>query len=114
MCDLFRNINFTLTTNPDLVSATRSTGRVITPSSIELVDKDKRYTIYKRSSTMTRDSFTGGYNFFSMSKNFDGQTLCGGKWGSLQWEKCNYDSKLDAVFFFDFGEKTLLEAKKVI
>lgn len=112
MCDLFRNINFTLTTNPDLVSATRSTGRVITPSSIELVDKDKRYTIYKRSSTMTRDSFTGGYNFFSMSKNFDGQTLCGGKWGSLQWEKCNYDSKLDAVFFFDFGEKTLLEAKK--
>lgn len=112
MCDLFRNISFTLTTNPDLVSATRSTGRVITPSSIELVDNNKRYTIYKRSSVTTRDSYIGEYNFFSMSRNFDGQTLCEGQWGSLQWEKCNYDSKLDAVFFFDFGEKTLLEAKK--
>lgn len=112
LCDLFRNINFTLTTNPNLVSATRTTGRVITPSAIELVDKDKRYTVYECPPVMTRDNFTGAYNFFSMNKNFDGQTLCEGQWGTLKWEKCNYDSKLDAVFFFDFGEKTVLEAKK--
>lgn len=112
MCDLFRNIDFTLTTNPDLVASKASTGRGITPTSIEMIVDGKRTTIYEKSEVMSRDVFEYEHEIFRLDDDLEDEKLAEGNWGTLKWQKCKYDIGLDAVFFFDFGEKQLLKVRK--
>lgn len=111
MGNLFHNIDFTLTTNPDLVSSTRSCGRVITPSSIVLTTGNKSQIIYKRNAASTKDIYIQP-QLFSMYEDYSGDVLCEGDWGHFQWEKCVYRMGLDAVFYFDFKETFFQFLKK--
>ncbi len=103
MCDLFSDINFTLTTNTSLLKSTRSTGRVITPSTIEWIIDNERYIVYNKDNMGTRDGLDVNHKIFSMSKDFKGDVLCDGDWGALQWQTCSFNADMDAVFSFDFG-----------
>ena len=112
MCDLFMNIDFTLTTNPDLVADARSAGRVITPNSVEVIAGGKRTVIYEKPVVMSREVFTYPHELFRLEDDFAGDKLADGEWGEVTWEEGNYDIGLDAVFFFDFGEKEVNKAKE--
>ena len=112
MCDLFMNIDFTLTTNPDLVADARSVGRVITPNSVEVIADGKRTVVYEKPVVMSREVFTYPHELFRLEDDFAGDKLADGEWGEVTWEEGNYDIGLDAVFFFDFGEKEVNKAKE--
>lgn len=116
MCDLFKNIDFTLTTNPDLVASSRSTGRVITPTSIELVTGDERTIVYEKSSTSSREVFEYSHKIFDFNQNYSGMSITSPddeeECATLKWKESKYNIGLDGVFFFDFGEKRLNRVKK--
>lgn len=110
MCNLFRNIDFTLTTNPEIIETTKSVGRIITPSSIVLVTDNERLTVFNKS-VMTRELVTYPHELFSMDEDYSGEEIDAGSWGSLIWQKFTVSAGLDAVFYFDFGEKDFEDAK---
>ena len=106
MCDLFKNISFTLTTNPDLVAATRSAGRVITPASIKIVSNGEHKVIYEKPTSATRDaSFSVPIKIFDLFVKEDAVSA------EMKWDKWETNIGLDAVFQFDFGEKVSNQTK---
>ena len=115
MCDLFRNISFTLTTNPDLVADSRSTGRVITPATITLVNDNQHTVIYDKNADDSRNAYDVTKKIFDFKQDFSGTSLIAendksGKW-VLKWEKWKTDIGLHGVFFFDFGENANKDTK---
>lgn len=104
MCNLFKNISFTLATNP---SATRSTAgeRIFTPVSYGYRDEHGAYNeLYNAE---TRASYTSSTNLWSFTQDFNGESIYSGAAGSLYWEKCEFNAGLDATLKFDFGEKEI-------
>ena len=104
MCNLFRNIDFTLSTNP---TATRSAAgeRVFTPVSYGYRDEQGVYhELYNRN---TRASYTSSESLWSFTGNFNGERIYNGAAGTLYWEQCQFDAGLDATLKFDFGEKEI-------
>lgn len=104
MCNLFRNIDFTLSTNP---TATRSAAgeRVFTPVSYGYRDEQGVYhELYNRN---TRASYTSSESLWSFTGNFNGERIYNGAAGTLYWEQCQFDAGLDATLKFDFGEKDI-------
>lgn len=108
MANLFSNIEFTLTTNPDLVAQTRSVGRVVTPVSIEALDeKGNSALIYSRKnvpSSRLDISVGGKKGIVSFHKNLSGKTLYSGSYGSIEWKGLNINAGLDLVMEFVWGE----------
>ena len=104
MCNLFRNIDFTLATNP---AATRSTAgeRIFTPVSYGYRDEQGAY--HELYNAETRASYTSSTNLWSFTQDFNGESIYSGAAGSLYWEKCEFNAGLDATLKFDFGEKEI-------
>ena len=104
MCNLFRNIDFTLATNP---AATRSTAgeRVFTPVSYGYRDEQGAY--HELYDCNTRASYTSKEKLWSFTQDFNGESIYSGAAGSLYWEKCEFNAGLDATLKFDFGEKEI-------
>ena len=114
MCDLFKNVSFTLTTNPNLVATSRSAGRVITPTSIEIVRGNKRSVIFDKKAVTSRDVYEQPIKIFVFNQDFSGVSLFmedDGVSGEYKWEKWKANIGLDAVFQFDFGEKVSNKTK---
>lgn len=110
MCNLFKNISFTLATNPN---ATRSTAgeRVFTPVSYGYRDEQGVYhELYNRQS---RSSFENGGELWSFSHDFNGENIFSNSAGTLSWEKCEFESGLNATFTFDFGEKSIDQLRSI-
>ena len=114
MCDLFKNVSFTLTTNPDMVATSRSAGRVITPTTIEIVKGDKRTVLFDKSALSSRDVYEAPIKIFDFKQDFSGMSLFMEEdevSGELKWETWKANIGLDAVFHFDFGEKATNKTK---
>lgn len=114
MCDLFKNISFTLTTNPDMVATSRSAGRVITPTSIEIVRGNKRSVIFDKKALTSREVYEQPIKIFDFRQDFSGVSLFmkdDGVSGEFKWETWKANIGLDAVFHFDFGEKVSNKTK---
>lgn len=115
MANLFRNMEFTLTTNPDLVSKSRSTGRVITPVSIEAIDeKGNNVLIYSRKNIPdSRLDIYGSVTneLLTFHKNLSGRTLYSGSYGSIEWNGLDINANLNLVMSFVWGEMDLLKLK---
>lgn len=111
MCNLFRNIGFTLATNPN--ASTRSTDgkRVITPSSFGYLDENGVY--HETYNAATRAVYPIEQQLWSFSQSYSGETLWSGNAGIVSWKKCEFDAGLDATFTFDFGEKTISQVRKL-
>lgn len=105
MCNLFRNVSFTLSTK-----ATRQTksddGRIICPpvSYGYLDDKGEYHELYNIHKG-TKDGTQIETNLWKYDANYNNKVLWSGKWGEISWEKCSDHISLDATFEFDFGEK---------
>ena len=104
MCNLFRNIDFTLATNP---AATRSAAgeRIFTPVSYGYRDEQGAY--HELYNAETRASYTSKEKLWSFTQDFNGESIYSGAAGSLYWEKCEFNAGLDATLKFDFGEKEI-------
>lgn len=115
MANLFRNMEFTLTTNPDLVSKSRSTGRVITPVSIEAIDeRGNNVLIYSRKNIPdSRLDIYGSVTneLLTFHKNLSGRTLYSGSYGSIEWNGLDINANLNLVMSFVWGEMDLLKLK---
>lgn len=110
MCNLFRNISFTLATNP---SATRSTAgeRIFTPVSYGYRDEHGAY--HELYNAETRASYTSSTNLWSFTQDFNGESIYSGAAGSLYWEKCEFNAGLNGTFTFDFGEKKIDQLRSI-
>ncbi len=110
MCNLFRNIDFTLATNP---AATRSTAgeRIFTPVSYGYRDEQGVY--HELYNAETRASYTSSTNLWSFTQDFNGESIYSGAAGSLYWEKCEFNAGLNGTFTFDFGEKKIDQLRSI-
>lgn len=115
MANLFRNMEFTLTTAPNLFSKSRSTGRIVTPVSVELIDENgKGKLLYNKEDKLSsRGEIYGEVNneLFSFHKNFSGQTLYEGSSGTIEWNGLDINLGLNMTMSFVWGEMELHKLK---
>lgn len=109
MSNLFRNINFTLTTEPEVVSRVVNSN-VYTPVAYGYVGEDGKYhEIYNESRAVYPIE-----NFEWKGKiDFNGEKIYEGKAGTVRWDKCEFSAGLKGTFTFNFGEKTIDEVRAV-
>ena len=113
MCNLFKNIQFTLVTSR---TDTRSTtgNRIITPSAVGYRDSEGNYhEIFNVTTRSEKDEFINGQELWSFHKDFNGQTIMEGPAGEISWETCSFDAGLNGEFNFDFGEKKITQLRSV-
>ncbi len=111
MSDLFKNINFTLTSDPQRVPlSSRSRGhRIYTPAKVIGHTQTGKVVLYDRTS-LTREREIGDNNLeisepiFVIEQDFANYEFFNNEAGRLYWKKCNYGIRMDGVFTFDFGE----------
>ncbi len=107
MCNLFRNVSFTLTTDPTSVATLRraNKGRVVTPIEYGYYDSQGQYhKKWSKAPTQKGIVVSEEKEFWSFEKDFSGEEL----WeqdGELRlwWEKYKCNSSLQATMTFEFG-----------
>lgn len=110
MSDLFRNISFTLSTNPSSPTRSSDGHRIFTPESYGYTDENGKYhEIYN---AKTRATYTESCNLWSFEQSFAGAELYSGAAGKLYWDECRYYATLNGEFTFDFGEKSINQVRK--
>jgi len=106
MTNLFKNISFTLSTDPSLDSVQTESGsseKVITPSEIGIMTADGYKKIYDRS-TALRAGDDAVYNIFNFKEDLSGSYLYNNNGQRVYWEKGAFDIGLKGTFHFDFGK----------
>lgn len=112
MANLFRNTNFTLTTDPSLAS--RAAGsNIYTPKAYGYIDENGKYKEIYNEIKDTRAIYPLDVNFWTFDTNFNNDKIYEGKAGKLSWDKCEFMGGLKGTFTFDFGEKKLDEVNAV-
>lgn len=108
MCDLFKDIDFTLTSNQDAVQGeARSAGhRIYTPAKIIAHTKTGKVVLYDNRTTARDVEVTIKKPIFEFGEDFDNYELFSSSAGRLYWEQCNYAISMDGVFTFSFGKET--------
>ncbi len=111
MCDIFKNIQFTLVTSgTDAIS--KAGNRVITPSAVGYRDSEGNYhEIFNIDTKSEKPEFVNGHELWSFHKDFNEQTIMTGPAGEISWETCSFDAGLNGEFNFDFGEKKITEIR---
>lgn len=107
MCHLFRNITFTLTTDPDAVTTLRraNKGRVVTPMEYGYYDSQGQYNKMWSAGPLKKDVIVSKEKqFWSFDKDLSGEKFHETEGGfSLSWEKYKCNASLQAVMSFEFG-----------
>jgi len=109
MTNLFRNISFTLSTDPSLDSVQTRAGttvKAITPSEISIMTTSGYKKIYDRTTTL-RAGYDSTYNIFNFNKDLSGTVLyknSNNNGQQVYWKKGGFDIGLKGTFSFDFGE----------
>lgn len=109
MTNLFRNISFTLATDPSASTRSVDGSRVFTPSSYGYLDEAGKY--HEVYNSVTRATYTHPVELWRFSQDYSGGYIYRGKAGELYWDKCKFDARLDGRFTFDFGEKAIDEVR---
>lgn len=111
MANLFRNVSFTLATNPSASTRSMDGERVYTPTSCGYLDEDGKYHEFYNAST--RADYSLPVDLWRFNADYSGDYIYRGKAGELYWDKCKFDAGLNATFFFDFGEKTIDQVRRL-
>ena len=111
MANLFRNVGFTLSTNPSASTRSVDGRRVFVPSSYGYLDSQGVYREVYNSAT--RASYSTPVDLWNFEADYSGSDIYRGDAGRLYWEKCKFDAGLNGPFTFDFGEKTIEQVRKV-
>ena len=107
MTNLFRNISFTLTSNPSISGRSANGDRVYTPTAYGYIDENGKYYELYNETTATRASLLIEQNLWDFNENFHGEEIYSGEAGTLSWETCEFYAGLKGTFTFDFGEKEI-------
>ena len=113
MANLFRNISFTLTTDPSLSSRSVSGDNVYTPTSYGYLDENGIYHEIYNKDNNTRASLSIAQDLWNFKENFNDEVICSGKAGTLSWDKCEFNAGLKGMFTFDFGEKEIDKVRTI-
>lgn len=107
MCDLFKDIDFTLTSNPDAIQgeARSARHRIYTPAKIIAHTKTGKVILYDNRIISRDVEATIKKPIFEFGENFDNYELFSSSAGRLYWEQCNYAISMDGVFTFSFGKE---------
>ena len=101
MCNLFKNTSFTLSTTGETRSSVTDGCPVITPVAIGYLDENGKYIeVYNQ----TKSDYTIQQTLWTFHKDYNDETLYSGGGGRIWWERCSFDSTLDAVFEFAFSD----------
>lgn len=105
MSNLFRNIEFTLTSNSSTVDASYK-HRVYEPVKIFGHTNNGRVILFDRGNKTRESDNIPPLNcpIWELSYNADGLEIFNNEYGILTLDKCNYEIKMDGVFTFRFGE----------
>lgn len=114
MCDLFRNMEFTLTTDPNLQLNTRSrnSGQIVTPSQVSLILGNRRQIIFDESECGVRGVTENAIQLIDITGDFSGEELYKQGNNKLYWEKCIFDLGLNSIFYFNFDEEEITGLSK--
>ena len=107
MANLFRNISFTLTSDPSVSSRAANEDRVYTPTAYGYIDENGKYHELYNEQTATRASLLVEQNIWEFDEDFNDEVIYSGKAGTLSWETCEFEAGLKGTFTFDFGEKEI-------
>ena len=107
MANLFRNISFTLTSDPSVSSRAANGDRVYTPTAYGYIDENGKYHELYNEQTATRASLLVEQNIWEFDEDFNDEEIYSGKAGTLSWETCEFEAGLKGTFTFDFGEKEI-------
>ena len=107
MANLFRNISFTLTSDPSVSSRAANGDRVYTPTAYGYIDENGKYHELYNEATATRASLLIEQNLWDFNEDFNGEEIYSGKAGTLSWETCEFYAGLKGTFTFDFGAKEI-------
>lgn len=107
MANLFRNISFTLTSDPSVSSRSANGDRVYTPTAYGYIDENGKYHELYNEATATRASLLIEQNLWDFNEDFNGEEIYSGKAGTLSWETCEFYAGLKGTFTFDFGAKEI-------
>ena len=107
MADLFRNISFTLVTNPYSPTRAADGTRIITPVASGYIDSEGNY----HEEYGTRAEYTDEKELWSFNLDFNGEKIFTGSAGTLYWEKLAFNAELNGEFTFGFGEKEITGKK---
>ena len=113
MCNLFRNINFTLTTDPSVASRSSNGESVYIPTAYGYIDENGRYHEIYNENQDTRAVYVYEKEFLNLNSNYNGDIIYEGKAGKLNWDKCELFSSLNGTLTFDFGEKEISEVRSI-
>ena len=111
MANLFRNINFTLTTDPAISSRSAQDDNVYTPSAYGYIDENGRYHEVYNEKTDTRSTISVTKSFWEFNEDYNGEIIYSGKAGTVSWDKCEFSAGLEGTFTFDFGQKEVTGKK---
>lgn len=107
MANLFRNISFTLTSDPSVSSRSANGDRIYTPTAYGYIDENGKYHELYNEQTATRASLLVEQNIWEFDEDFNDEEIYSGKAGTLSWETCEFEAGLKGTFTFDFGEKEI-------
>lgn len=103
MTNLFRNITFTLTTNPYSPTRAADGTRIITPVASGYIDSEGNY----HEEYNTRAEYTHKEKLWDFNLNFNGERIFVGSAGTFYWETLAFNAELNGEFTFGFGEKEI-------
>lgn len=112
MNNLFKNISFTLATDPS-VQTRSGDGIVFTPCAYGYLDENNAYHEVYSIDDHTRSAFTKEWDIWSFYKDYNNVSLYDGAAGRLWWETCSFDAGLKGSIKFDFGKKELDEVHSI-
>ena len=107
MADLFRDITFTLVTDPYSPTRAADGTRIITPVASGYIDSEGIY----HEEYGTRAEYTYEKELWSCNLNFNGENIYNSSAGRVYWEECSFNAELNGEFTFGFGKKEIAGKK---
>ena len=108
MADLFRDITFTLVTDPYSPTRAADGTRIITPVASGYIDSEGNY----HEEYGTRAEYTYEKELWSCNLNFNGENIYNSSAGRVYWEKLAFNAELNGQLTFGFGKK-IVQGKKL-
>ena len=107
MADLFRDITFTLVTDPYSPTRAADGTRIITPVASGYIDSEGIY----HEEYGTRAEYTYEKELWSFNPNFNGENIYSSSAGRAYWKECSFNAELNGEFTFGFGKKEIAGKK---
>ena len=108
LCNLYKDMSFTLTTSPEVATRSYSHSPVYTPSDIGYIDENGEYHEIYSNSNATRANYPVDIWNWELEKDFSGDIN-----DYLSFDLYKINASIDMTMDFDFGSKTIWGVRKI-